>query len=1664
MPRPAAAPTPTETPAANPLAGFDPVVADWFRSRFRSPTEPQARGWPLIAAGREVLITAPTGSGKTLAAFLAAIDSLLREARAGTLRDETRVVYVSPLRALSADIRANLEIPLAEIRERAARAAATPAEPPTDTPADTPTATATDTPTANAAGPPTQPPAEIRTGLRTGDTPPAERARLLRRPPHLLITTPESLYLLLTSRRGRESLATARTVIVDEIHALARDRRGSHLALTLERLDRAAGRKLQRLGLSATVHPTDAIARFLSPAGAGPEIVAAPRRRDFDLAVEVPGTELGAVASHEVMEDLENRIAALIAEHRTTLVFVNTRRMAERLTNALRERLDRVPVLAHHGSLDREARLDAEARLRAGEVRALVATASLELGIDIGAVDLVCQLGSPRSLSTAVQRIGRSGHWRDATPKGRLFPTTRDDLVECAALAGAVAEGELDRLRLPEGSRDLLAQQIVAEAAATPDEPWPLDDLFRFVRGAWPYRALDRATFDEVVAMLSEGFATTRGRRGAFLHRNRVRGTVRARRGARLAATLNGGAIPETAQYQVVAEPEDRVIGQVDEDFAVESYRGDVFLLGATAWRIRRIARGQVRVEDARGAAPTIPFWRGEAPGRTDESSVRVSRLREEVAGTDAATARRLLRERCFLSEAGADQVVRYLAAGKAALGAVPTRRRVVAERFFDESGGMQLVLHAPFGSRVNRAWGLALRKRFCRSFDLELQAAATDDGVNLSLTDLHSFELASVFRFLAEETLTHTLTQALLGAPLFEIRWRHTLTRALAVPRRRGGRRVPPPIQRMLADDLLAAVFPDQAACAENLAGEVRVPKHPLVDEAIAEALYETLDRDGLAAVLRGLADGSIETLAVDSAEASPFAAEILNANPFAFLDPAPLEERRARAVRMRRTLPPELDAEAVLDPEAIARADAEARLPIRDPDEAHDALLTRGVLREPPPDRPPAQPPKQPDAGEPDREPEVRAHLEALAAEGRAVSFPISPPESSAAGEGRLWAATERLPLVARAWPEAALDEALHPALPPDGPPPLPEGLPDTRAGAIAEILRGVLDCSGPRTVRELEAELALPARLLDEALGLLEGEGTVLRGAFRPPSAEPTAAGPTPAGPTSGGRPVEWCHRRVLARIHRLTLAALRRESAPVSAARFLDFLVRWQRAAPTARRHGPNGVREALAQLSGFEAPAAAWESQLLPLRVAGYRRDWLDGNCLSGEVAWGRVSPPAPSPPGPSPSNSASNSPPNSPSNSRAGTPAPGAARRPPRPTRSAPIALLPRADLPFWLSLRGERAEPPRPSAAAGRVLEHLERRGASFFADLEQASGLVPAALEEALWELAAAGRVTADGFDNLRALLDPRRRSAVGRYRRRKARYSPGRWAPLAAADGGNDRGDGRGDGRGDDGGNDGGNGSGNGRAPGGDADRGNRDDRDRAGGNRNAGARDGDREHGNRDDDREHDDREHGDRGREEADSEALARRLLDRWGVLFRDLLKRERLENRWRLLQRALRRLEMRGEVVGGQFVTTFPGEQFALPAAVEALRRLRRDGQRDRQRDRENGAAAPAPLVIGAADPLNLSGILLPGPRIPSSSLRLLRLHRGALTPAPPGTVLYPPRTHRTPPGAAAPIPPPNADTTAPAPERPLPELPPARPPEAPAEPPPARPARPPAG
>ncbi|MFL6832876.1 MAG: DEAD/DEAH box helicase, partial [Xanthobacteraceae bacterium] len=821
---------------------FHPAVAAWFDRSFAAPTGAQAQAWPAFQAGRHVLIAAPTGSGKTLAAFLAAIDGLVRQGLDGGLKDETQIVYVSPLKALSNDIQRNLEAPLAGIRE-----------------------------SLKAQG---LPEVDIRTWVRTGDTPPSERDRMRRRPPHIVVTTPESLYILLGSDSGRSMLATTRTVIVDEIHALAANKRGTHLALSLERLAALCGDRLLRVGLSATQKPIEAVARFLVGAdkttGVECAIIDTGHRRARDLALELPDSPLEAVMSAEVWEQVYQRLAELVEAHRTTLIFVNTRRLVERVTRQLSERLGADRVTAHHGSLAKEQRLDAEQRLKHGKLKALVATASLELGIDIGEVDLVCQLGSPRSIATFLQRVGRSGHAIDGTPKGRLFPLSRDELVECTALLDSVRRGELDLLAIPQQTLDVLAQQIVAEVAT---REWNETELYALVRRAWPYRALPREDFAAVVRMLAEGFSTRRGRRGALIHYDGVNHVLRGRRGARLTALTSGGTIPDNADYQVLLEPENHFIGTVNEDFAVESLAGDIFQLGNKSYRIIRVERGVVRVEDAHGMAPTIPFWLGEAPGRSDELSAAVSRLRAEIAArlSGGESAERILRwlvDEIGISQPAGEQLLEYLASGHAALSCLPTQDTIVFERFFDEVGGMQLVIHSPYGSRINRAWGLALRKRFCRKFNFELQAAATEDNIVLSLTTAHSFELAEVARYLNSATIKPLLIQALLDAPMFVTRWRWVIGVALALPRFRGGKKVAPQLARMGAEDLIGAVFPDQIACAENLPGEREIPDHPLVRKSIAECLNEAMDLAGLERVLKRIESGDIHIVARDRTE----------------------------------------------------------------------------------------------------------------------------------------------------------------------------------------------------------------------------------------------------------------------------------------------------------------------------------------------------------------------------------------------------------------------------------------------------------------------------------------------------------------------------------------------------------------------------------------------------------------------------------------------------------------------------------------------------------------------------------------------------------------------------------------------------------------------------
>ena len=1524
------------------LAWAHPLLQEWFVRKFGTPTEPQEQGWPHILAGRTTLISAPTGSGKTLAAFLACIDRLVRKALAGDLHDRTEVLYVSPLKALGNDIQKNLEGPLGEILQMAGdRGLLMP---------------------------------EIRTAVRTGDTLMHERRAMLKRPPHILVTTPESLYILLTAEKSRAILRDVETVIVDEIHAVADDKRGAHLTLSLERLEALTHRRPVRIGLSATQKPIEEVAHFLTGNGRpAPVIVDVGHKRKLDLAVEVPGSQLGPITTNEMWDEIYNRLVELVEQHRSTLVFVNTRRLAERIAHHLGERLGEDNVAAHHGSLSRKLRLNAERRLKEGEIKVLVATASLELGIDIGTVDLVVQISSPRAIAVALQRVGRSGHWRGAIPKGRFFTGTRDDLLECAALVRAIRQGDLDRLIIPESPLDILAQQIVAICAAgsandyvaraprprtpeavsqlkgseaglwenniaavsashmataavetpagrprdtiqdDPDSGWDEDVLFALVTRAYPYRNLSRETYESVLEMLSEGIAARRGRYGAYIHRDRVNRKLRPRRGSRLAAITSGGAIPETALFTVVAEPDGVVVGTLDEDFAVESMAGDIMLLGNTSWRIRRVESksGRVLVEDAHGTPPTVPFWRGEAPARTQELSAQVADLRKEISDrlhnvfpvgisqSQPAVAETVawLKEECGLDDSGAEQAIEYVLQGRAVLGDVPTQDTIIAERFFDEGGGMQLIIHAPYGGRINKAWGLALRKRFCRSFNFELQAAATDNGLNIALAEQHSFPLADVFHFLNADTVQPVLEQAALASPIFGTRWRWDANRALALLRFQSGKKVPPQIQRMRSDDLLASVFPDVAACQENIVGDIQIPDHPLVKEVMKDVLTEALDIDGLRSLLRGIQEGRIRCLAVDTPVPSQFSHEILNANPYAYLDDAPLEERRARAVEMRRILPESvLEEVGRLDPAAIAQVREEAWPDVRDPDELHDVLHTLIALPE-------------------SRNANGEAGVSPARTEAPSLSLIVEieasdNPRAALAGtardnfhhvsvgewqkhfdrlleEGRAaraehagltyWVAAERARTFSLLFPDSRFDRPIAE---------ITSTLPSPD-DALLSLVTGWMSHLGPIMAPQLGELLGLPASEIEKALLRMEASGAVLRGQF---TARTSRAGP-PA-PQKTEAELEWCERRLLARIHRLTVATLRKQIEPVTAAQFMRWLLRWQHVAPGTEVQGERATLDVLRQLQGFEIPANAWERQVLGKRISNYDPKWLDQLCLTGAVGWGRLSP------------------------HPATLDDTAAGKRRVIPTSVAPITFFVREEADWMTPHRpanqasaGPTSEQPETrglSEVARQVLDFLRQRGASFFADIVRGTGRLKAEVETALWELVAGGLITADGFDNLRSLIDPKRRAGQGNGRAARPRHSTGRWALLYTDQAA---------------------------------------DRNRA--------------------------------------VEATCWMLLQRYGIVFRDLLVRETNLPKWRELQMAFRRLEDRGEIRGGRFVDGFLGEQFALPVAVESLRATRKLPHTGET------------IVLSAADPLNLVGILVPGERVPAISGKTVAFRDG---------------------------------------------------------------------
>ena len=1478
------------------LASFHPAVAEWFRRRFPGgPTEAQARGWQSIAGGDDTLIAAPTGSGKTLAAFLVAVDRCLRPLPAhgpeagDAPRPGTSVVYVSPLRALTVDIRENLERPLAEITE-----------------------------IAHELGEPVR---EVSVAGRNGDTPASARAAMLRERPDIVVTTPESLYLLLTARRGRELLAGVDTVIVDEIHALARDKRGAHLALSLERLDRCTSahrgdddpadeppaaepaddgraalhgradgeasrapvRRPTRIGLSATQRPIETIARLLVGAAPGRtgadgsprcNVVDVGHERPLDVAISRTSDELGAVTSTAQLDAVVEHLAGVVGAHTTTLVFVNTRRMAERIAHLLAAHLGDDAVCAHHGSLSTARRLSVEARLRAGELRCVVATASLELGIDVGPIDLVCQLGSPRSIATFLQRVGRADHTVRGVPTGRIYPLTRDELVECVALLAAVREGTLDAVVPPVAPLDILAQQVVAECAASGEDGIDERDVASFVRNAAPYRDLADADLEDVLALVSDGVATGRGRRGAHLHRDAVNGVLRARRGARLTASTSGGAIPELADYRVVLEPEDVLVGTVNEDWAVEAMVGDVFLLGSTAWRIRRVEQGTVRVVDAAGANPTLPFWLGEAPARTDELADAVSALRRLVdvelgrGGTDAAV--QAVVDHAGTDAGSASEVVAYLGAARAQLGILPTKSDVVLERFFDDTGGMQLVVHAPYGARVNRGLGLALRKRFCTTFDFELQAAASDDAVVISLGPQHSFPLEEVTRFLGPATVRDVLVQAVLPTPIFGSRWRWNLTRSLVSPRFRGSRHLPPAIQRMEADDLMAAIFPALAACQENVSGPIAVPDHPIVRQTLDDCFTEAIDLAGLVALVGAIRSGAVRCHCLDTTEPSVLTHEILNGRPYTFLDDAPLEERRTRSVGLRRGVPVDPGDLTAVDAAIVDEVRRELAPAPRNPEELHDLLLTLVVTRP---------------------EPQWSASFSSLRAAGRAVEAlrptgaPGRPGESGESGEALAWAATERRRELELLVPDATIAPdhelpdrvACSPA--PDAP------------RALGDAVLGHLEHTGPTRADEIVAQIpgsTLPTVL--SALARCEATGAVVQ--------------------VLDG---QWCARRVAARISARSRSRERSSHPPASVQDLLRFLLEWQHVAPGTRLVGTGGLAEVIAQLQGIEAPVAAWEESILPARVAGYQAQLLDELSAHGECAWGRLGVKVPD--GPEP-------------RERRG----GAV-----PSRATPVTVARREDLAWLLAAARGDLRPARPGpGAALEVLEVLERRGALFVADIVEQTRRLPDEVAEALWDGVSLGWLTSDGFRAVRALLSGRYRSVATRPAPRarvgarvgaparvagpRARVHPalagGRWSVLEAA------------------------------VP--------------------------------------------QDFAPDEL-AESVALQLLARWGVVARDLAARETLAISWREVLWALRRLEARGVVRGGRFVAGVAGEQYGLPEAIDRLRSVARRSPDGSQ------------VALAAADPLNLTGIVLPGPRVPAVRGRDIVLRDGVAEVAAPG-------------------------------------------------------------
>jgi len=1428
-------------------------VRTWFERRFGSPSRAQELGWPVIAEsqrspGHDVLLCAPTGSGKTLAAFMWAINRLVLEAENDALIDEVSVLYVSPLKALANDIRLNLEEPLSGVKAVASEFGLKLAA--------------------------------IRAGLRTGDTPAGERTAMLKRPPHILVTTPESLFILLTSPRFREKLRAVRYIIVDELHAVAGNKRGAHLMVTLERLERMVRQggapRPARIGLSATLNPIETLAAFLAGAevDSGGERHPRPVRivraddsvRSLDLKIIAPGPELGSLATHQHWEAMYDALASLIREHRTTLIFTLSRRWAERIALALQKRVGVDAVMAHHGSLARAERLMAEQRLKRGELKAIVATASLELGIDVGAVDLVCQVDSPKSISAAIQRIGRSGHQLGGTPKGRFFALTVDDLLECASAVRAIKRGHLDEVEVPSGCLDVAAQQIVA-IAAEEDEIGDAE-LLRLLRRTHNFATLDVTNLQRLLEEMATQLPERIQGAAPKIFYDRAGARVRARRGARLAAITSGGTIPESGNYDVVIASEGRKIGDVEEDFAQESMRGDIFSLGSMPWRILGISKNRLMVEGAPGMAPSLPFWQTEAAGRSPALSAEVCDVRRRVAaflaepgrgnGAGEAAAVRWLVEECALEENAAKQAVDYVRAGVAALGAVPDEQTLVVERFFDGLGGTQIVIHSPRGIRVNRGLGLALRKRLCQSFDFEIQASAIDDAVLLALNSRHSFSLEYVLTMLNARTVREVLIQALLDAPMFEVRFRHVATRALSVIRSNRGRKVPAWIQRLRSQELITALFPQRNACLDNRPVTIDVPEHFIVRESVRECLEESTDLPRLVKLLEGLEDGSVRAVMADNVAPSAFAHRVLLAWDYSFLDDGERANRRSRTVTMNRAMAEDVlreeDLAEMLSGEAIATVVAEASgyAPVsraRNRDELYEILRAHGAL--------PADALAERAVGDAH---EIIAALEAAGRVLRTRVVPEAPQMMIAAEDAAIFAA---------AYPRASFEQGeagsarARDAAAADGGSEVPTAASASAAPGAAdadaareELVRRALATSGPTTANDLTTRLWMAVADVEGKLASLEAKGSVFRGHFTTRRSDDVAN-------AHGARANEqWCDRYVLERIHRQTLNRLRSEIEPCSDSEFAAFRLQWQHVGDSSLPPDRDGVGAVIEQLRGLAFTPEFWERSILAGRIHGYRPEHLDLLCMSGDIVWVAV-------------------------------PVEEATRADELPTQ---VAFLPRR---YPLVRLGEAREITDPKERA--VYAVLGERGAQYLDQVAERSGLSERDALGALWRLAAAGMVSNDSFAPLRLFWsdpDAARVVASGSEHRGFSRHDAalrarlksslsGRWSQIESMAN---------------------------------------------------SARDGNGAHAAQNGD----DHERRQRSRGLLDGEKeFAKLLLARNGILSREMLALESVSVSWNEIVFALRRMEYAGTIRRGYFVRSLSGEQYALPEAVEKLRAMR---------------------------------------------------------------------------------------------------------------------------